>query len=310
MRPAWVAGSVRAALLTSRRLGPSRARQVASSASLDEALQVLTASPYGREVRPGMSLEAAQHAVAAVTLWHLRILSGWLPPAGLEAVRALAAWFELANVQDRLAYFAGEARRPAFEPGALGTAWRQLAQTTSPEQLRAVLAATRWGDPATAEAGGVAEALRAAWAAWVVAAVPEAAGWARSAAVLALTRSLSLPGSRATYTSPVRSLARAAKLGSGWEVASSPAALAALLPRELAWVLRDVAGTEDLWLAEARWWARVEREAGRLAARHDRGRAVVVGAVALLAADARRVRAALAAAAGGAAGREAFDALW
>jgi hypothetical protein len=310
MRPAWVAGSVRAALLTSRRLGTSRARQVASSVSLDEALQALAVSPYGREMRPGMSLEAAQHGVAAVTLWHLRILSGWLPPAGLGVVRALAAWFELANVQDRLAYFAGEARRPAFELGALGTAWTQLARTTSPEQLRAVLAETRWRDPGTAEAGGLAEALRAAWASWVVAAVPEAAGWARAGAALALARTLSTPGLRAAHASPIRSLARTAKVGSGWEAASSPAALAALLPRELAWALRDAARADDLWLAEARWWDQVEREAGRLAARHDQGRPVVVGAVVLLAADARRVRAALAVAAVGAAAREAFDALW
>jgi hypothetical protein len=55
-------------------------------------------------------------------------------------------------------------------------------------------------------------------------------------------------------------------------------------------------GVEDpdaLWEAEARWWARVDHEGAALARRPVAGRPSIVGATALLAVDAWRVRAAL-----------------
>jgi hypothetical protein len=258
MSLAWVAGSVRASLLASRRVGRAGARAVAASGSLADALRELAASPYGRELEGARSLEEAQHAVAAALLWNLRVLAGWLPAVGGERLRALAAWFEIANVQDRLAYLAGEPYRPPHDPGGLGTAWPALARAGSPEALRSALADSAWGDPGSAEPAAVAAAMRAAWAGRVIAAVPEAASWARTAAALAEAR-------------------------------------------------RD--GSEDLWLAEAQWWSRVEAEAARLAAARRQGPSTVVGVVALLAADAWRVRAALAAAALGPDAAEAFDAV-
>ena len=44
---------------------------------LGPAVHVLAASSYGRAMRPGENLaEAPQHGVAAVRLWHLRVLAG------------------------------------------------------------------------------------------------------------------------------------------------------------------------------------------------------------------------------------------
>jgi hypothetical protein len=54
-----------------------------------------------------------------------------------------------------------------------------------------------------------------------------------------------------------------------------------------------------LWRAEARWWRRVDRDATALVGRSTPGRAVLVGAAAVLAADALRVRTALEVAARG-----------
>src|SRR5215472_379416 len=99
MSLAWVAGSVRASLLVSRRVGRAEARTLAGRGSLQDALRELAGSPYGREVEGARSLEEAQRAVAATLLWNLRVLAGWLPPAGGELLRALAAWYEIANVQ-------------------------------------------------------------------------------------------------------------------------------------------------------------------------------------------------------------------
>jgi hypothetical protein len=300
---AWVAGSVRASLLASRRLGRAGARALADHGSLEDAVRELSGSPYGHDVAAAKSLEEAQRAVAATLLWHLRVLAGWLPPPGGELLTVMAAWFEIANVQDRLAYFAGEPYRPAFELGSLRTAWPALAQTRSAEQMRLALAGSRWGDPGSSEPAAVAAAMRATWAGRLAAAVPEAAGWARSAAALLVAREASCGDS------PSKALGRIAGLGDSWPRLESPADLAPLLPADLRWVLAGVDGPEDLWQAESRWWSRLEADAGRLTAARRQGRETVVGVVALLAVDAWRVRAALAAAALGQAGREAFDAV-
>jgi hypothetical protein len=303
MSLAWVAGSVRASLLASRRLGRAGARALADHRSLEHALRELSGSPYGHDVAAAKSLEEAQRAVAMTLLWHLRVLSGWLPPAGGELLRLMAAWFEIANVQDRLAYFAGETHRPAFELGALRTAWPALARTGSAEQMRAALAGSPWGDPGSSEPAVICAAMRAVWAGRLVATVPEAAGWARSATALLVAREASRGGT------PGTAFCRVAGLRDGWPRMASPADLATLLPASLSWVLAGVDRPEDLWLAESRWWSRIEADAGRLAAARHHGRETVVGVVGLLAVDAWRVRAALAAAALGQVGREAFDAV-
>ena len=124
LSPGWVAGSVRARHLLARRLGRSDAWALARVPSLDAALERLAGSPYGRRCRLGLSLADAQRAVAGTALWHVRVLAGWTPPRGLEPVRALAAWFEIANVDDRLAYLAGAeprcSARGAAAAGGLG----------------------------------------------------------------------------------------------------------------------------------------------------------------------------------------------
>jgi hypothetical protein len=98
-------------------------------------------------------------------------------------------------------------------------------------------------------------------------------------------------------------------LGPGAADAADLHALAGALPRSAAWVLDGLHRPEDLWRAEGTWWRRVDEEA---AATIQRGRAepaVALAAAARLAVDARRVQAALEAAAWGPIGVEAFDAL-
>ena len=107
LTPGWVAGSVRARHMLARRIGRDQARELVGAASLEDALARLSGSAYGRYLRAGMDLASAQRALAETTLWHIRVLAGWASPQGLEAIRSLAAWFELVNIEDRLAFLGG-----------------------------------------------------------------------------------------------------------------------------------------------------------------------------------------------------------
>lgn len=301
----WVAVSVRARGLLRRRLGRAGARRLARAASLADGLAQLARTPYGRDLRTGMDVRAAQNAIAATLIWHLRILAGWAPRQGTGRVRVLAAGFEIANVTRRLAQLAGSPADPPYALGALANASPAIALAPTAEAIRHELAVTAWGDPGTTDPAGIRTALEAAWARRVVDAVPEAAGWGAAYAALLVAR--------AAAETPLSAHGRAAQclrsvLGSRWEGATL-GELPDRLPASLAWVLDGVHGRADLWRAEARWWSRVESDAFRLQTASRPSPASVVGVVALLATDAWRTRAALEFAARGGAQAELFDAV-
>jgi hypothetical protein len=79
------------------------------------------------------------------------------------------------------------------------------------------------------------------------------------------------------------------------------------LPARARWVLEGISSPGDLWRAEAAWWARVERDGFRLLRTSSLDSGPVLGAVAVMAADAWRVRAALEIAARGGGPLEAYD---
>ncbi len=287
--PGWVAGSIRARGMLSRRLGRDEAFRLAGSASLDEALASLSATAYGRAVRPRSDLAAAERAVAETVLWHLRVLAGWVPPRALETARAFAAWFELSNIDERLAYLAGEQTPRPFVLGGLATAWPQLADAQSAAELRARLAGSPWGDPGGEQPIAIGVGLRLAWARRVIASVAEAADWVAGAVALLLARELMLAGR------PAADLARQRPPGVGslWMQAQSIETLRAALPAAAAWPLEGIAEPRELWRAEAAWWRRVEQEAERLVHEGAIGRSIVVGAIVLLAVDGWRTTGAL-----------------
>ena len=293
MSVGWVAGSTRARLLLGRRLGLEPALALARSHSTAEALAALAAGPYGRHGDVGADLAAAQRAIAATTLLHLRILAGWLPPGAVGLVRALAGWFELANIEDRLAYLLGHEPGHPFELGSLTLAWSAVERAQTPGDLRAALAASAWGDPGSEEPDDVHASLRVAWARRVLAEVPEAQAWVGGALAVLVARMLS-DGAAVRASTALTSI-----LGADWSRAVTVRALAQSLPTDAAWALGGIAEPEDLWRAETAWWARVERDAEAMVSGHREGRAAVVGVIALLAADARRAAAALEAAARG-----------
>jgi hypothetical protein len=297
----WVGASVRARLLLRRRLGRERAAQLARSGSLREAIVSLLPTAYGRELEPGHDLEAAQRAVAASTLLHLRLLSGWLPPGSAEFMRSLAAWYEVVNAEDRLAYLLGAELRPSFDLGGLASAWPAASQAVDSTELRQALAASAWGDPGGMKPDELHLALRTSWANRVAASVPEVGDLVAGGLALLLGRELFVTGR------PVDLLLRrhVPALGVEWERARTFAELATSLPPRATWVLNGVDAPEQLWQAELAWWARVESDGRELMLRSREGRAAVTGAVLQLAVDTWLTASALAAAAAGDVGLEA-----
>ncbi|HSB37649.1 MAG TPA: hypothetical protein VLD13_01075 [Gaiellaceae bacterium] len=307
MSAAWVSGSVRARLLVAeRRLGAEGARELGGSATVRDALVALGRTPYRREISLGLGLEEAQRALAVKTLLDLRLLAGWLPQEALSLLRALAGWYELANVEDRVAYLEGAPLRQPFELGGLASAWPRAAGAQSLEELRQALAPTAWGDPGGETPAQLGLGLRLAWAHRVADAAPGAGAWAAGATALLVASTLFVAGLpvEALPVPPVR------LLGPAWQAAGTFPRFREALPADAAWALEGVESPEQLWRAEARWWARVEEEGARLLRGSRPGPEVVVGATALLAADAHRASSALAAAArrGLPAVEEAFDA--
>ena len=305
MSAGWVAGSVRARLLLGGRAGPALAGQVADAPSLGEALAGLSGTAYGAAAASA-ALEEAQREVAACTALRLRVLAAWLPRSMATGLRSLAAWFELANIEDRLAYLAGAAPLPPFELGVLATVWDAAATTQSAEEIRSLLAGSTWGDPGGDDPEQIHRLLRFAWARRVAAHAPEARAWAAGAAAILLAEELLVAGRRVDPA-----LARRAELGVAWLGANTVSELRALLPRNASWALAGIEEPAELWRAELSWWRTVGADAELMVRSRREGREVVVGAIALLGLDAVRVSAALGVAAHGGttASREVLDAL-
>ena len=306
MSAGWVAGGVRARALARRRLGPDGARQAASCSSLEQALGTLAATAYRGPAQDGQGLAAVQHGVAATVLWDLRVLAGWLPRGGLRLLRPLAGWFEIANIDELLESIVGRRAGDQFELGALATAWPRLRRSASPAELRAGLAASAWKDPGGDSGLAVRVGVRARWAERVAALGGPAQAWAATAMAVLVAAERFAAGR--PLNPAVRAVARNL-LGAPAAEAATFAGLRHQLPTRLAWALEPAHSPADLWKAEAAWWDRVEREGFQLLRASTLDWHPVLGAAALLCADARRVRAALELAARGGGPLEAYDAL-
>ena len=296
MKPGWTAGVTRARLLLSRALGPEQTRAIAALPSLEEALSAIAGSAYGERVQARFDIARAQRATADTLLWQLRVLAGWLPATGARLMRALAAWFELQNIDARLAALEGGGYEPPpFVLGALVTAWPQIEQARSVQQLADGIAGSAWGVPGGRTAAELALGMRVLWARRVHEAAPEAADWVAGAGALLVARELFVAGSRER----VVQLRRLPGIGEeALRAGSIPELRSALHPRA-AWALAGADEPRELWRAELEWWTRAERDATAMLARWSDETSVVLAAVMRLAADAQRMARALELAAGG-----------
>jgi hypothetical protein len=305
MSAGWVAGSVRARAMIRRRAGRVTVRSLAACPSLDVALAALVRTPYGHDVRLGQTLAEAQRAVVGTTVWNLRVLAGWAPREGAEMLRVLLGAVEAANVSDLVQRLSGADAPPPYRLGRMDTAWSRLADATSTDAVRQVLATSAWGDPGGDSAREIVLAMRTSLADRVISAVPVAAAWAVSWTALLVAREVvfgrELP--QRAREMAIRVLGREAL------TARTLPELVAALPMNARAAFDGVGHSDELWRAEAGWWLRAERDGFALARRAAAGPEVLVGAAALLAADTWRVRGALELAARGGAPSEVFDAV-
>ena len=306
MSAAWVAGTVRARSLVRRRLGSGGARALLAAGSTHAALELLTRSPYGRWVHPGDDAQAAARGVAATLLWNLRVLAGWLPAQGSELLRVLVGGFEIANIEEHLRALAGQPAATPYALGSLATAWPRLAQTGTPEELRAALAASPWRDPGGAGPRDIQIGLRLSWADRVQSRARAARPWALGATALLLAREVVVRGEPLSTSAR---LAAARLLGPDAAQATSLAELTAGLTGAARWVFERVREPAELWRAETTWWRRLHADGAVLVARAGFGPEPVIGAVALLAYDAWLVTGALAGVGRGNEALELFDAM-
>lgn len=313
MSARWVAGSVRARAMTRRRLGRAAVHGLAASRSFDEALSALAHTPYGHDVRADQTLAGAQHAVVETFLWNVRVLAGWVPREGVTILRILVGALEITNVHDHLLGLTGTQGRLAgteapapYRLGGLSTAWPRLSRTTNVEELRQVLATSSWGDSGGVTPRDVCLTMQTSLADRTMAAVPTARAWAAGATALLVSRVAVLERRRM----PAHAENVASRIvGPAAVAANTLTDIAAALPSEARWALADIREAADLWQAEARWWSRVEHDGFVLARGATAGPQVLIGAVAMMAADAWRVRAALELAARSGQPMEVFDAL-
>jgi hypothetical protein len=298
--------------MAERRLGAGGARALAGRPTLAEAVTALHGTPYGHDVQPDMSLARAQHAVGASLLWNIRVLAGWLPRGGAQVIRVLAAGFEVANLDEHLSRLVGEPVEEGYSLGSLETAWSRLADTTSLAGVTELLGTTSWRLHDLEGRRDLRLGIRLAWAHAVVAGVPDAAHWARAAAALLLLREVALESRPLSppLTRRASSLLGPAFVDALLRGSSAVSSLRATLPGDSRWVLDGLDSVGgDLWRAEAAWWRRIEHDGFGLLRGSSFDQAPVVGAVAVLAADAWRLRAALEVSArgGSASAMEEFD---
>ena len=304
MSAGWVASTVRARALTRRRLGSDGVRRLAGSTSLAGGIALLAGSAYSRDLAPDMTPDLARRAVAAVGLWHLRVLAGWLPPRGPALLRALAAWYEARNISDRLDVLAGRPAESPYRMGALATSWGRLSGASTATELRRALATSPWGDPGPVPTPQAGVALGMAWARRLAEELPAAGTWAAGRAALLVA--VAVCDGTPLAAGPASDARRL--LGDGWRDARTVPELAAALPRRAAWVLDGVTAGDGLWRAEPVWWRRVAEDGAALTLTPRPGPDPVVGVAATLLADAWRAGAALEIAARGG-DRELADAL-
>ena len=286
MTVGWVAADIRGRALIHRLVGADRARVLAG---LDwrDACEALTSTVYGKDLASDAGRTDARYAAMGAAAWQLRVLAGWLPPGNGGLARLFAAPMEITNIESHLRRLRGGGRaEPAIPLGSLAVCWHRVVRADSPEAVRSVLASSLWGDPGGTDQASVTVGLWLRWAHRLAGLSPVVVPWAKGLAAVLLARERFAFG-RAT-TLQVDRVAETL-LGRNWDSALSIAEFAQGLPDIASWPFAGVSQPEDLWHAEVLVARRVATDAKQLVETGRRDRDSLVGIMAFLLVDLRRV---------------------
>lgn len=297
MTAGWVAASTRGRSMLRRTIGAAGAGLLATADSWNEARSRLATTVYGASMPADADRATARRLAGAATVWQLRVLAGWLPPASSGLARTFAAALEIADVDRHLARLdrpadAGTEPPGRVELGSLATAWPRVERATTIEQVRKVLARSAWGDPGGDDALDIQIGLRIAWGRRLLRQAPTTTDWVHGAAAVLVARERFLFG-RDIPDVPARTLDR--MLGSTWRSGTTVQDLAEALPSSAAWPLAGVSdsGAGALWSSELAVVDRVDRDARRTVGTGRNGRGTVAAVMASLLVDLWRVTAAI-----------------
>lgn len=303
----WVAATVRARALARRRAGSGASAVIARTTTLRDGLDLLAGTAYAPRLADATDMVAVERATDETVLWQLRVLAGWLPATASRLCRTVAAVFEAENIVALAAHLGdGRPAPEAFDLGSLATSWSGLSTSASTAELYAGLAHSPWGPVGADDAAALRDVLTAVWFRRLADTAAAARPWALAGAALVATRTVLVD--RVEPSPRLRRLLRPL-IGSAWERAADLTAMRAALPRATGAMLAGIETPTDLWRAEARAVIAVETDAFGLLRSALPGPDAVLGALAVLATDAWRVRAALASAALGSGRSEVLDAV-
>jgi len=302
----WAASVTRGRSLLDRTVGLDGARFIAAAPSWAEARSALAATPYGRDLAADAGRAEARRVAAASTVWHFRVLAGWLPPGGAGLARLAVAPVEISNIEGHLARLSGSDGEQAVPLGSLAVAWPRVSAAANEADVRSVLSRSAWGDPGGTDAVSIAAGLRIAWARRVRGAAELARPWAMGGLALVVARER-WAFDRDINDAAAHELDRL--LSRHWRAATSVPDLADRLPRSASWVLADVDTPDELWRCELALLRRVVADSSPVAAAGRYSAATVVAIAALLLVDLTRVTAAIEVAASEPSRIEVFDAV-
>lgn len=306
MTAGWVAPVTRGRSLLDRTVGLDGARFIAAAPSWAEARSALAATAYGRDLAVDAGRADARRAAASSTVWHFRVLAGWLPPGGAGLARLAVAPIEISNIEGHLARLSGSDGDRAVPLGSLAVAWPRVSAASNDADVRSVLARSAWGDPGGTDAVSIAAGLRIAWARRVREVAEFARPWAMGGLALLIARE------RFAFDrdiNPVAAHELDRLLSRNWRAATSVPELADRLPKSASWVLNGVEAPDELWRCELAVLRRVLADASPVAAAGRYGQATAVAIAALMLVDLTRVTAAIEAAGSAPSGIEVFDAV-
>lgn len=289
------------------RVGAGGSYKIAAQQNLHEGLSLLTDTIYAKKLVGCTSLAEAERAIHETVLWQLRVLAGWMPATGTRLIRTAAGVYEIANILSLYRSLAsGQPAIKFLDVGALATAWPQLREATSIAQLTQALRSSPWGDSASGDTAVSQDVLTLVWMRRLADVAAPARPWAEAVSAVTAARILFVEN---VAPSPRIIQVVLPLLGQSWLSAKSFSELQEALPSSTRLLFAGITTPEDLWRAEARVWAQVERDGFRLLRNSLPGSEVVLGAIAILATDAWRVCAALAAASIGSGSSEVLNAV-